>query len=122
SLFFFIIALSVLITIHEYGHFWVARRCGVKVLRFSFGFGKPLWRWVDKQGTEFVIAPLPLGGYVKMLDERGDEPIDEADLPYSFNRQSLAKRAAIVFAGPAVNLLFAVLVYWGLYLTGIPGI
>jgi regulator of sigma E protease len=121
SLFFFLVALAVLIVIHEYGHFWVARRCGVKVLRFSVGFGKPLWRYVDKAGTEFVLAPFPLGGYVKMLDEREAE-VAEQDIDRAFNRQSLAKRSAIVVAGPVANLLFAILAYWLLFVTGIPGI
>jgi regulator of sigma E protease len=121
SLFFFLVALALLIVIHEYGHFWVARRCGVKVLRFSVGFGKPLWRYVDKAGTEFVLAPFPLGGYVKMLDEREGD-VDEQDKDRAFNRQSLAKRSAIVAAGPAANLLFAILAYWLLLVTGIPGI
>lgn len=121
SLFYFLVALALLIVIHEYGHFWVARRCGVKVLRFSVGFGKPLWSWRDKQGTEFVLAPFPIGGYVKMLDEReGDVP--EADLDRAFNRQSLKKRMAIVVAGPVANLLFAILAYWCLFVTGIPGL
>lgn len=121
SLFYFLVALALLIVIHEYGHFWVARRCGVKVLRFSVGFGKPLWSRRDKQGTEFVLAPFPIGGYVKMLDEReGDVP--EADLHRAFNRQSLKKRMAIVVAGPVANLLFAIVAYWCLFVTGIPGI
>lgn len=121
SLFFFIVALALLIVIHEYGHFWVARRCGVKVLRFSVGFGKPLWRRPGKDGTEFVIAPFPLGGYVKMLDEReGDVP--EHELHRAFNRQSLSKRIAIVVAGPLANLLFAIVAYWFLLVSGIPGI
>lgn len=121
SLFFFLIALAILIVIHEYGHFWVARKCGVKVLRFSVGFGKPLWRKLGKDGTEYVLAPIPLGGYVKMLDEREGE-VDHADRDQAFNRQSLIKRVAIVVAGPAANLLFAVLAYWLLFVTGIPGI
>ena len=121
SLFFFIVALALLIVIHEYGHFWVARRCGVKVLRFSVGFGKPLWRRLGKDGTEFVIAPFPLGGYVKMLDEgEGDVPDDERDR--AFNRQSLAKRIPLKVAGPVANLLFAIVAYWFLFVSGIPGI
>ena len=114
SLFFFIVALGILIVVHEYGHFWVARRCGVKVLRFSVGFGKPIWSKVGRDGTQYVVCPIPLGGYVKMLDERDetDEPINEADRARSFNRQSLSKRTAIVLAGPLANLIFAVLAYW----------
>lgn len=121
SLFFFLVALALLIVIHEYGHFWVARRCGVKVLRFSVGFGKPLWRKLGADGTEYVLAPIPLGGYVKMLDEREGD-VAEADLERAFNRQSLVKRCAIVVAGPVANLLFAVLAYWFLFVVGIPGI
>jgi len=121
SLFFFLVALALLIVIHEYGHFWVARKCGVKVLRFSVGFGKPIWRKVGKDGTEYVLAPIPLGGYVKMLDEREAEVV-ESEREQAFNRQSLSKRVAIVVAGPAANLLFAVFAYWFLFVTGIPGI
>lgn len=121
SLVYFLIALSLLIVIHEYGHFWVARRCGVKVLRFSVGFGKPLWSRLGRDGTEYVIAPIPLGGYVKMLDER-EGNVPENELGQAFNRQSLSKRMAIVVAGPAANLAFAVLAYWFLFVVGIPGI
>lgn len=121
SLVYFLIALSLLIVIHEYGHFWVARRCGVKVLRFSVGFGKPIWSKLGRDGTEYVIAPIPLGGYVKMLDER-EGNVSENELGQAFNRQSLAKRMAIVVAGPIANLVFAVLAYWFLFVVGIPGI
>jgi regulator of sigma E protease len=121
TIFFFLVALGVLITVHEFGHFWVARWLGVKVLRFSIGFGRPLWRRQGRRdGTEYVIAMLPLGGYVKMLDER-EEPVAPAELPRAFNRQSLAVRAAIVTAGPAFNLLFAVLAYWVVMVTGESG-
>ena len=106
-----LVSLGVLVTIHEYGHFWVARRCGVKVLRFSVGFGRPLLRWHDRQGTEFVVAAIPLGGYVKMLDEReGDVPPQLLD--QSFNRKSVRQRIAIVAAGPAANFLLALLFFW----------
>ncbi len=121
SLIFFLIALAILIIIHEYGHFWVARRCGVKVLRFSVGFGKPIWQKVGKDGTEYVLAPIPMGGYVKMLDER-EMPVSEEQAQFAFNRQSLAKRVAIVSAGPIANLLFAVLAYWILLVVGVSGI
>ncbi|WP_430010119.1 RIP metalloprotease RseP [Methylophaga lonarensis] len=121
SLIFFIIALGILVTVHEFGHFWVARRCGVKVLRFSVGFGRPLWRRVGKDGTEYVIAVLPLGGYVKMLDER-EGTVPEDLLHQSFNRQSLANRVAIVSAGPLANLIFAVFAYWLMMVIGIPGL
>lgn len=113
----FIVALGILVAVHEWGHFWVARRCGVKVERFSIGFGKALWRRTDKLGTEYVIAAIPLGGYVKMLDERVDQ-VSEADLPYAFNRQHVLKRIAIIFAGPGVNFLFAIFALWVMYLIG----
>jgi regulator of sigma E protease len=118
SLFAFIVALGILVAVHEWGHFWVARRCGVKVERFSIGFGKALWRRTDKLGTEFVIAAIPLGGYVKMLDERVDE-VSEADLPFAFNRQHVLKRIAIIAAGPLVNFLFAVFALFVMYLIGL---
>jgi len=112
-----LVALGVLVTFHEYGHFWVARRCGVKVLRFSVGFGRPLVRWHDRQGTEFVIAAIPLGGYVKMLDEReGDVP--PALLNQTFNRKSVKQRFAIVSAGPLANFLLALVFFWALAMLG----
>lgn len=117
----FVFAISVLITVHEFGHFWVARRMGVKVLRFSIGFGRPLWKRVSRDGTEYVIAALPLGGYVKMLDEREGDVAPE-DLPYAFNRKSLPARTAIVAAGPAFNFIFAILAYWAVFMLGVPGI
>jgi len=112
-----IITLGILVTIHEYGHFWVARRCGVKVLRFSVGFGKPIFSWHDRQGTEYAIAAIPLGGYVKMLDEREGE-VSADQLHLAFNRQSLFKRIAIVAAGPIANFIFAVFAYWLMFLLG----
>jgi regulator of sigma E protease len=118
----FLGALLLLIVVHEWGHFWVARRMGVKVLRFSVGFGKPLWttrRGADQ--TEFVIAAFPLGGYVKMLDQR-EAPVAAHELHRAFDQQSLAKRAAIVSAGPLANFILALLLYWGLYLNGVPGL
>jgi regulator of sigma E protease len=118
SLVSFIVALGILVAVHEWGHFWVARRCGVKVERFSIGFGKALWRRKDKLGTEFVIAAIPLGGYVKMLDERVDE-VSEKDLPYAFNRQHVLKRIAIIAAGPGVNFLFAIFALFVMYLIGL---
>ena len=112
-----LVALGVLVTFHEFGHFWVARRCGVKVLRFSVGFGMPLLRWHDRQGTEFVVAAIPLGGYVKMLDEReGDVPADQLD--QSFNRKSVKQRIAIVAAGPVANFLLALVFFWVLAMLG----
>lgn len=118
SVFGLIIALGILVTIHEYGHFWVARRNGVKVLRFSVGFGKPIWRKVDKHGTEFVIAWIPLGGYVKMLDEReGDVP--EALKSQSFNSKRPSQKIAIAMAGPVANFLFAIVAFSLMYMVGV---
>ncbi|AHL32484.1 zinc metallopeptidase RseP [Pseudomonas brassicacearum] len=112
-----LVALGVLVTFHEFGHFWVARRCGVKVLRFSVGFGMPLLRWHDKHGTEFVVAAIPLGGYVKMLDEReGEVPADQLD--QSFNRKTVRQRIAIVAAGPIANFLLAMVFFWALAMLG----
>ena len=117
----FIIALGILVAVHEWGHFWVARRCGVHVERFSIGFGKPLWRRVDKLGTEFVIAAIPLGGYVRMLDERVDNvPANKAHK--AFNRQSVGKRMAIIAAGPGVNFIFAVFALLMMYLIGVQAV
>lgn len=107
----FIFGISLLVAFHEFGHFYVARRCGVKVIRFSIGFGKPIVRWQRSAGdTEYVLCWLPLGGYVRMLDER-EGVVRPADLPHAFNRQTLGKRAAIVAAGPAANALLAVILY-----------
>ena len=118
----FLVALGILITVHEFGHFWVARRLGVKVLRFSIGFGRPLWKRIGKvDGTEYVIAAIPLGGYVKMLDER-EAPVAEAEQQRAFNRQSLGVRSAIVVAGPLFNFLFAILAFWLIFVTGDTGL
>lgn len=122
TLFFFIVALAVLITFHEFGHYWAARRLGVKVTRFSIGFGKPLWRHQKSpDATEFVIGALPLGGYVKMVDER-EGTVAPADLPYAFNRQSVMRRTGIVAAGPIFNFLLAVLIYWAVFMLGETGV
>jgi RIP metalloprotease RseP len=116
-----LVTLGLLVTIHEWGHFWVARRCGVKVLRFSVGFGKPLWMRVGRDGTEYTIAAIPLGGYVRMLDEReGDVP--ESLRAQAFNNKPVLQRIAIVAAGPLVNLLFAVLAYWFLFIYGVSSV
>ena len=116
----FLFALSVLVFIHELGHYLVARWCGVKVLRFSIGFGKPLFSWrVGADQTEWSIAPIPLGGYVKMLDEREDETINPADLPRAFTRKTLWQRSAIVIAGPLANFLLAIALYAWLAMAGI---
>jgi len=116
----FIVALGVLIVVHEYGHYLVARACKVKVLRFSVGFGRPLATWrLGPDRTEWVLAAIPFGGYVKMLDER-EGPVEPAELARAFNRQSVWKRFAIVIAGPLFNFVFAVLVYAGLFMYGLP--
>jgi len=117
----FIIALGILITVHEYGHFWVARRNGVKVERFSIGFGTPLWRKTDKYGTEYVIALIPLGGYVKMLDERVDDVAPE-DVDSTFNCKSVYQRIAIIAAGPFANFAFAIFAFYLMFLIGLPGV
>lgn len=115
----FIIALGILVTVHEFGHFWMARRCGVRVERFSVGFGRSLWSRTDRQGTEFVIAILPLGGYVKMLDER-TEPVAPELRHQAFNNKTILQRAAIVSAGPIANFLFAIAAYWIVFIIGVP--
>ncbi|UBN53777.1 sigma E protease regulator RseP [Pantoea agglomerans] len=117
----FIIALGVLITVHEFGHFWVARRCGVRVERFSIGFGKALWQRRDRQGTEYVIALIPLGGYVKMLDERVESV--PAELRHqAFNNKVIWQRASIIAAGPVANFIFAIFAYWVVFIHGVPGV
>ncbi|HEM7187682.1 TPA: sigma E protease regulator RseP [Providencia rettgeri] len=121
SLAAFIIAIGVLITVHEFGHYWVARRCGVYVERFSIGFGKTLWRKVDKHGTEFVLAIIPLGGYVKMLDERVGEVVPERR-HQAFNNKTVGQRAAIISAGPIANFLLAIVVYWIVFMIGVPSV
>ncbi len=121
TLFYFIIAIGILVAFHEFGHFWVARKTGVKVLRFSIGFGKVVWSWQkDKDSTEYVISAIPLGGYVKMVDER-EEEVKPEDLPYAFNRQPLWARSAIVAAGPVFNLILAVFLFWCVFIIGETG-
>ena len=118
----FVVALGVLIAVHEFGHFWVARRLGVKVLRFSIGFGKPLWsRRVGEDRMELAIGAFPFGGYVKMLDETEGE-VPPQELHRAFNRQKVWKRMAVVVAGPLFNFLFAILAYWAVYMIGVEGI
>ncbi|MGL9769864.1 MAG: sigma E protease regulator RseP [Sodalis sp. (in: enterobacteria)] len=119
SLVAFIMALGILITVHEFGHFWIARCCGVTVKRFSIGFGRALWRRHDKRGTEYVIAVIPLGGYVKMLDERVDTVIPER-LHEVFNHKTIWQRAAIIASGPVFNFLFAIFAYWLVFIIGVP--
>jgi len=129
-----LVTLGILVTFHEYGHFWVARKCGVKVERFSIGFGKPLLRWREQpkaitshngevvytpgEGTEFVIAAIPLGGYVKMLGEQDSDVLEE-EKHFAFTHKSLSQRAAIVAAGPAANFLLAILLYWIMFMSGV---
>ena len=112
--------LAVLVAVHEYGHFWVARRCGVKVLRFSIGFGKILYSWHDSQGTQYSISAIPLGGYVKMLDERESE-VAEEELDQAFNRKPVLQRIAVVSAGPLANFALAILAYWFIFMAGETG-
>src|SRR5437868_10861368 len=104
----FIVAIAILVTVHEFGHFWVARKFGIKVLRFSIGFGNPLFRWYDKLGTEYVIAAIPLGGYVSMLGERGG-PVSPLEQHLAYDAKPVGVRMAVLLAGPLFNLLFAVL-------------
>ncbi|WP_423820787.1 RIP metalloprotease RseP [Salinisphaera sp. SPP-AMP-43] len=118
----FIVAIGVLVSIHEYGHYWFARRLGVRVLRYSIGFGSKLLGWTSrKTGIEYQLAAIPLGGYVKMLDER-EGPVAEADKPKAFNRVHPWRRIVIVAAGPGVNIVFAILAYWLVLMLGVSGI
>lgn len=114
-----LVTLGLLVTFHEFGHFWVARRCGVKVLRFSVGFGRPLWTRTGRDGTEYVVAAVPLGGYVRMLDEREGE-VPAGELEQAFNRKPVGQRIAIVAAGPLANILFAVGAFWLMFVVGKP--
>jgi regulator of sigma E protease len=117
----FLLAIIVLVTVHEFGHFYIARRCGVRVLRFSLGFGKVLWRASDRHGTEYTLSALPFGGYVKMLDEReGDVPA--ALLDQAFTRKTVWQRMAIVLAGPVANFILAIVLFWALLLQGERGL
>lgn len=119
SVFWLLVTLGVLVTFHEFGHYWVARKCGVKVLRFSVGFGKAIWKRVGRDGTEYQIAAIPLGGYVKMLDAREGE-VDAADVGREFTGKPVWQRIAIVVAGPAFNLIFTVAAFWLMFTIGIP--
>lgn len=114
----FLFAVFVLVTVHEFGHFIVARWCGVKVIRFSIGFGKLLYRWHDRKNTEYVIAVIPLGGYVKLLDER-ETQVNSADQPFAFNNKPLHQRAAILAAGPLMNVLLAIAAYCLVFSIGV---
>jgi len=118
----FVVAIGILVAVHEFGHFWVARRLGIRVLRYSIGFGKPLWlRKSKKDGVEYVIAAIPLGGYVRLLDEREGNVAPE-QVSQAFNRQPVWKRIAVLLAGPAFNLIFAVFLYWVLFTAGVPAL
>lgn len=119
SAWWLIVSLGVLVTFHEFGHYWVARRCGVRVLRFSIGFGRALWSRTGKDGTVYQVAMIPLGGYVKMLDER-EAPVPEAEAHEAFNRASVWKRIAIVAAGPVANLILCVALLWAMFVIGRP--
>ncbi len=116
----FLVAIGVLVAFHEYGHYWVARRCGVKVLRFSIGFGKAIWSRTDREGVEWTVSAIPLGGYVKMLDER-EGPVAPADRARAFNQVSVWRRMAIVAAGPSFNFGLAILLYWMVFIVGVQG-
>ncbi len=117
----FIVALGILVAVHEFGHFWVARKCGVQVEKFSIGFGRAIWKRMGKDGTEYSIAAIPLGGYVKMLDSRVDDVTPE-QYPFTFDKKPLWQRSAIVAAGPAFNFLFALFAYWLVFLIGVPAV
>lgn len=121
TLFYFAVTIGILVAIHEFGHFWVARKVGVKVLRFSIGFGKVIWSYQKSSDTtEYALSVIPLGGYVKMVDEREGE-VRKEDLPFAFNRQSVLARTAIVAAGPVFNLLLAIVLYWSVFMIGETG-
>ncbi len=118
SLFAFILAISILVAFHEWGHFYAARKLGIHVLKFSIGFGKPIWKKIGKDGVEYIIAWIPLGGYVKMLDER-EGPVEQSLLHKAFNRQALWKRNIVIVAGPLANILLAVVFYWIMFMVGV---
>jgi regulator of sigma E protease len=119
SVWWMIVTLGILVTFHEFGHFWVARRCGVRVLRFSIGFGKPIKSWYGKDGTEYCVAWIPLGGYVKMLDAREGE-VEPSERPREFTGKPIWQRILIVLAGPGFNLIFAVAAFWAMLVIGKP--
>ena len=121
TIFYTFVALGTLVTFHEFGHFWVARRCGVRVEQFSIGFGKALFKWHDKHGTEFIFAMLPLGGYVRMLDQRSGDVASE-DVPFTFNTKTPLQRLAIISAGPMANFLLAGVIFWFTFLGGERGL
>ncbi len=118
SIFWLLVALLILVTLHEYGHYWVARKCGVGIRRFSVGFGKPIWMKTAADGTEYALAMIPLGGYVRMIDER-EGAVKPSELPFAFNRKPVMQRIAIVAAGPLINLAFAVFAFWLMFMVGV---
>jgi regulator of sigma E protease len=117
----FLVAIGVLVAVHEYGHFWMARRVGIRVLRFSIGFGRPLLKRRGADGTEYVLAAIPLGGYVKLLDER-EGPVPAAEAANAYNRKPVWQRVLVLLAGPFANFVFAVFAYWVLFVAGIPAL
>jgi regulator of sigma E protease len=117
----FLVSIGILVAVHEYGHFWMARRVGIRVLRFSIGFGKPLWKRRATDGTEYAISSIPLGGYVKLLDER-EGPVAAEDLHAAYNRKPVWARVLVLLAGPFANFLFAAAAYWVLFVVGIPAL
>jgi regulator of sigma E protease len=117
----FLVAIGVLVAVHEFGHFWMARRLGIRVLRFSIGFGKVLWSRRGRDGCEYAISAIPLGGYVKLLDER-EGPVAPELLSQAFNRQPVWRRVLVLLAGPTANFLFAAVAYWVLFVVGIPAL
>ena len=117
----FLVAIGVLVAVHEFGHFWMARRVGIRVLRFSIGFGRPLWSRHGADGTEYVLAAVPLGGYVKLLDER-EGPVATDQLAQAYNRKPVWQRILVLLAGPCANFLFAVAAYWVLFVAGVPAL
>ena len=119
--FAFLVAIGLLVAVHEFGHFWMARRLGIRVVRFSIGFGRPLWRRRAADGTEYAISAIPLGGYVKLLDER-EGPVAPEHLPQAYNRQPVWRRVLVLLAGPAANFVFAVCAYWLLFVVGVPAL
>lgn len=123
SIIAFIVAIGVLVSVHEYGHFWVARKLGFKVLRFSVGFGRPFARWTGgaPDHVEYWLSSVPLGGYVKLLDER-EGPVDEAERHRAFNRRPIPHRIAVLAAGPGFNFLFAIVAYWVMFVSGVPAL
>ena len=117
SIFWLIITLGVLVTFHELGHFWMARLFKVKVLRFCVGFGKPFWSRYDKHGTEIAVAPIPLGGYVKLLDVRDCDVADD-EIKYTYNHKPYWQKMLIMIAGPAFNFILAFILYWMMFVVG----